>query len=132
MEESFFNLYQNDFLFVSVHLSTVCDYSNNSQDLARGKLLLFIGILFLSLYSMCIWCYVPRQRSDNSSERSGVQLTMTAISFSLVANGIALVGRWFVPRDNVTWLTVGAGTMFSIGVVLFCCYKFSSGKFKKT
>ncbi|KAK8571643.1 hypothetical protein V6N13_047307 [Hibiscus sabdariffa] len=129
MEKPFFNLYQNDFLFVSAHLSTVCDYNNN-QDLARGKLLLFMGILFLSLYSMYIWCY-PRERSD-SSEKSGVQLTMTAISFSFMANGTALVGRWFIPRDNVPWLTIGAGIMFLIGVVFFCCYQFSSGKFKKT
>ncbi|GMI64347.1 hypothetical protein HRI_000104000 [Hibiscus trionum] len=128
MDESFGNLYQNHLLFVAAHLSTVCDYNNT--DLARGKLLLCIGVLFLSLYSIYIWC-CPRKTSG-SSEKNRFHLVMVATSFSCMANGIGLVGRWFIPRDSLPWLMVGAGAMFSIGVVFFCCYLFSSGKFKKT
>ncbi|KAK8548403.1 hypothetical protein V6N12_061317 [Hibiscus sabdariffa] len=128
MEDSFGSLFWNHSLFVSAHLVSVCDHNN--RDLWLGKLLFFTGILLLSLHTIYyIWCY-PQQRSD-SAEKNRVHVIIMEISVSFMANGMALVGRWFVPRDNLSGLMFGAGAMFSIGVVFFCCYRFSSGKFKK-
>ncbi|GMI64348.1 hypothetical protein HRI_000104100 [Hibiscus trionum] len=127
MEESFGNLFWNHSLFVSALLASVCDH--NGQDFWLGMVLFSIGILLLSLYSMYTWRYA-RERSD-SSEKNGVHIIME-ISFTLIGSGIALVGRWFIPRDSLSGLMIGAGAMFSIGVVFFCCYYlFSSGKSKK-
>ncbi|KAK8571642.1 hypothetical protein V6N13_047306 [Hibiscus sabdariffa] len=126
MEDSFGSLFWNHTLFVSAHLASVCNHNN--QDLWLGKLLFSMGILLLSLHTIYIWCF-PQERSD-SADKNRVHVTIIEILFSFMANGMALVGRWFVPRDNLSGLMFGAGAMFSIGVVFFSCYWFSSGKFK--
>ncbi|KAL1110996.1 hypothetical protein V6Z11_D02G027400 [Gossypium hirsutum] len=123
MEKSFSNLFWDHFLFICAHLSSICELNNN--DLTRGYLFFFMGVLLLSLYTIYIWY---QHQSSN-----GVHLVnvMIEISFSFIGNGIALIGRWFVPLDNLLWLVIGTCTMFSICVILFCYYLFSSGKFKK-
>ncbi|KAH1096164.1 hypothetical protein J1N35_013085 [Gossypium stocksii] len=123
MEKSFSNLFWDHFLFICAHLSSICELNNN--DLTRGYLFFFMGVLFLSLYTIYIWY---QHQSSN-----GVHLVsvMIEISFSFIGNGIALIGRWFVPIDNLLWLVIGTCTMFSICVILFCYYLFASGKFKK-
>ncbi|KAE8714523.1 Rho GTPase activating protein with PAK-box/P21-Rho-binding domain [Hibiscus syriacus] len=108
MEESFGNFFWNHSLFVSAILSSVCNL--NGEDLWLGKFLFFIGALVLLVYTVYTWYYC-RQRSG-SSEKIGV---LVEISYSFMANGIALIGRWFVPREKLSGLMIGAGVMFSIG-----------------
>ncbi|EOY05130.1 Uncharacterized protein TCM_020212 [Theobroma cacao] len=132
MEKSFGSLYWHHFLFLAAHLTNLCE--SNNQDFARGYLIFLLGVLSLSFYTIYIWYRnwvnmkkVRDQKRSDSSEESVVPL-LIEISFSFLGNGTAMMGRWYIPRDSFLRLVVGAGIMFSIGVVFFCYYLFSSGK----
>lgn len=138
MEISFHNLYWNHFLYIAAHLTAACETESNTQDLTKGYVIFFLGILFLSLYAIYVsYLYAvgskkveDEQQRNDKSEHNGVPV-LIEISVSFIGNGIALIGRWFIPRDSFLSLMSGAGIVFSIGALLFCFYLFSSGKSKR-
>ncbi|XWS35196.1 hypothetical protein CRYUN_Cryun21dG0105400 [Craigia yunnanensis] len=96
---------------MAAHLTTVCE--SNNQDLATGNVIFFLGVLFLSLYTICIlyqnWVGLKKvrdQQRNDSSEENDVPL-LIEISFSFMGNGIAMIGRWFIPTNNFLCLVVG-------------------------
>ncbi|XVF84557.1 hypothetical protein PTKIN_Ptkin17bG0046500 [Pterospermum kingtungense] len=133
MEKSFPNLYWHHFLFMAAHLTTACESGN--QDLAKGNLIFFLGVLFFSLNAIYNlyhkWKVGDQQRKDKSEENVVTVPLLIEISVSFMGNGVAMIGRWFIPRDSFLSLMIGTGILFSIGVVFFCYYLISSAKSRR-
>ncbi|KAL5848506.1 hypothetical protein ACOSQ4_006519 [Xanthoceras sorbifolium] len=122
--QSFQALYWNFFFLMTAYLST----SGDSKDwsFSRGFYSLSFGFTILVLYTLYAWINIPPCQGQDQQEQSqsppGYAVPLIAeISFLLMCNGIALMGRCcFFHSDQ--WMLVGGGLMFLTSAIFFSYY----------
>ena len=131
MNESFQAQYWNFFNLMTVYLATNRDGGDgmNPNFFYRGWITFLLGFTILIFYTSYTWVRFLRQWQGQEPRPPNPKYVVSlsvSISCLFMGNGVAIMGRWFIPSESFEGMIARAGIMFLISMSFFCNYYFHS------